>query len=97
VNDQGQGVVVSGRPGQIISRVHFSNIDVSFWGGVEDASRVPDPAPVLNDEYPECHKLGVLPACGYSIQYASDVVLENCSDHLLNPDARPLRWNGPSS
>jgi polygalacturonase len=97
VNDQGQGIVVSGRPGQIIRRIRLSDIDVSFWGGVEDPGRVPHRTPVLDDEYPECHKLGVLPAYGYSIQYASDVVLENCSDHLLNPDARPLRWDGPSS
>jgi hypothetical protein len=95
VNDGGQGVVVSGRPDQIITDIAFEDLGTSFWGGVTMWNGRDREVPVLNDEYPECHKLGLLPSYGYYFQYAERVTLDRCTDRLMNPDVRPLRVEGP--
>lgn len=91
VHDAGQGIVVSGSPEQIIEDITFKNLSTAFWGGVEcydgNAAEVPN----ITDQYPECHKLGILPAYGYFFQYAKNVTVENCTEVLTNHDVRPLR------
>ena len=91
VNDCGQGIVVSGCPGQIIENVRFKNLRTSFWGGIESYDRSGTEIPFITDQYPECHKLGILPAYGYFFQYAKNVSVEQCVEKLINPDIRPYR------
>lgn len=90
--DRGQGIVVSGRPGQVIRNIRFENLRVQFWGGVAAYGCDPDDIPVLDDQYPECHKLGLLPSYGYFFQYAQNMVVKDCTDGLINHDVRPLSW-----
>ena len=89
--DCGQGIVVSGRPGQIIRNIRFRNNRISFWGGVDRYDRDTSDIPVITDEYPECHKLGILPSWGYFFQYAENVTVERCTERLINPDVRAMR------
>lgn len=90
--DRGQGIVVSGRPDQVIRDVRFENLRTDFWGGVSSYDGDPDEVPVLEDQYPECHKLGVLPSYGYYFQYAENVTVKCCTEGLINSDVRPVRW-----
>ena len=90
--DRGQGIVVSGCTGQIIRDIRFENMRVAFWGGIGRYDRNPSEIPCLSSQYPECHKLGLLPSYGYFFQFAENVTLENCTERLINPDVRPLRW-----
>ncbi|TVQ24356.1 MAG: hypothetical protein EA383_11435 [Spirochaetaceae bacterium] len=96
LSDCGQGVVLSGCPGQIISNVTFESLNISFWGGVQRCNIGADEIPVLTTEYPECHKLGILPAYGYFFQYAENVAVDRCSERLITPDARLVHVDGPS-
>jgi hypothetical protein len=91
MHDCGQGIVVSGCPGQPIRNVRFAGIRTAFWGGVEWYDRDAEDIPYLTDEYPECHKLGVLPSYGYFFQFAENVAVEGCTEHLINRDVRPLK------
>ena len=93
VNDCGQGIVVSGCPEQIIEDIRFENLRTAFWGGVENYDGNTSEIPFIDDQYPECHKLGILPAYGYFFQYAKNVTVENCTEVLTNRDVRPLICN----
>lgn len=94
MNDRGQGIVVSGRPGQIIRDVRFKDLRTAFWGNITRYDRDPAKVPVIDDQYPECHKLGILPSYGYFFQHAENVMVERCTERLINHDVRPIRWDG---
>jgi len=97
VYDSGQGIVVSGAPKQEISNIFFEEMKVSFWGGIEHKEILQKKIPYLTNEYPECHKLGVLPSYGYYFQYAKNIQIINCKERLLNTDVRPLMNKGPGT
>lgn len=92
VTDYGQGIVLSGNPDNPLRDIQFHNVHTAFWGGVQEYDRTPEDVPTIRDEYPECHQLGILPAYGYFVQYARDVVFEGCTESVINADSRPLRW-----
>lgn len=91
-DDWGQGIVVSGRPGQVIEDILFEGINVEFWGGIEEYELDLEQIPVIEGQYPECHKLGLLPAYGFNFQYAKNVRIENCIHSLANDDVRSYMW-----
>lgn len=79
---------ISGIPGHNIEDVHISNVQFFVKGGgsEEQAKIVP---PEREDAYPEPTMFGPLPAYGFYIRHAKDIVLSNIKIRYEQSDARP--------
>lgn len=91
--DQGRvnpaaGILLSGLPGQPIEDVVLRGVQLSLPGGGR-ASDMPKAVPLLEAEYPEYSRLGVLPAFGAFLRHTRDVRLEDLILEPRRPDDRP--------
>ena len=103
-NAGSMGCSITGLPGHPVENVTLSNISIHHKGGVTLGD-----LPLINDtikdekekEYPEATMWGNLPAKGFFVRHARNVVFQNVQILTEQPDARPdfvrvdthdLRW-----
>lgn len=81
--------IISGVPGHMIEDVTLSNISLYYKGGLspKDAS---NPVPEAEKEYPEPWMFGIVPARGFYVRHARNVVFDNVNFYYEKPDSRPL-------
>nr|WP_321408163.1 glycoside hydrolase family 28 protein [uncultured Carboxylicivirga sp.] len=81
--------IISGVPGHSIQSLTFSNINIWFKGGhpAEDGLITP---PENERTYPEPWMFGTIPASGFYIRHAKDVIFDNVRFYFDQPDGRPL-------
>jgi len=70
-----------------ITNLSFTNVDVSFVGGL--ASVPASPVEATPDQYPESNMFGDLPAWGYYLRHVAGVSFTSCTSTVQNTDARP--------
>ncbi len=69
-----------------LQNIVFDNVNIAFAGGVSTNP----PAPYeYAGEYPENNDWNNLPAYGYCIMHATNVIFTNCFSSAALPDARP--------
>ncbi len=80
---------ITGLPGHPIEGITFENVHITYYGGgtVEEAARTD--IPEMKDYYPEYHMFGTLPAYGFYIRHADDIVLRNVTLDFQHGDLRP--------
>ena len=81
-----RGCPISGCITYDVENVLFDNVNISFKGGVDS---IPDAPPEYAGQYPENTMWGNLPAYGYYIRHARNIVFTNCATSVATPDARP--------
>jgi hypothetical protein len=88
VNAGAIGCLIAGIPGHPVENITLSNITVTFAGGgtMEDARRS---VAELEDEYPESTRWGPLPAYGFTVRHARNVVFNSVACSYLARDLRP--------
>ena len=64
----------------------FDNVNISFAGGL---GSVPAAPPEYAGQYPENTMWGNLPAYGYYVRHATEVIFTNCFTSAASTDARP--------
>ncbi len=81
--------IISGIPGHQIESLTFSNINIYFKGGhaAEDGLITP---PENERTYPEPWMFGTIPASGFYIRHAKDVMFDNIRFYFEESDGRPL-------
>lgn len=81
--------IISGVPGACIENVSISNMNVYFQGGYteEDGKIVP---PEKEKSYPDPLMFGTIPAKGFYIRHAKDILLDNIRFFYEKPDGREL-------
>lgn len=87
--DSRYSCIISGIPGYCIEDVSLSNISIYFKGGfnLEDGTReVPENEKV----YPEPWMFGTIPASGFFVRHARQVLFDNIRLHYAEKDERPL-------
>jgi hypothetical protein len=86
---QRRGSIISGIPGHVVRDVIFRDIRLATSGGgtEADASRV---VPELVDAYPDAFSFGAtIPAYGFWIRHAEQIVFDRVTITPEKPDARP--------
>jgi hypothetical protein len=80
---------ITGLPGHPIEAITFENVHITYYGGgtAEEATRTE--IPEMKDYYPEYHMFGILPAYGFYIRHARDIVLRNVTLDFEHDDLRP--------
>lgn len=81
--------IISGVPGGIIEDVTLSDIHLYYKGGYtpEDATQ---PVPEAEKAYPEPWMFGTIPAKGFYIRHARNILFDNVNFYYEHPDSRPL-------
>jgi len=84
----GIGSAISGLPGRAIENVLLRDINLEFTGGgtTEDAGRTIPENPA---DYPGVHTFGTLPAYGFFVRHAKNVVFDNVWLRWAADDHRP--------
>jgi len=80
------GCSITGLPGHPVQNIHLTNISLQQQGGQQ---AVAIPADEKAAEYPEATMWGVLPAKGFFVRHARNVVFRNISISCTEPDHRP--------
>lgn len=70
-----------------IENIFFSHVNVVYKGGISETPASPEE---FGHQYPESNCFGLLPASGYYIRHASNVVFEDCQTLVALPDCRPI-------
>ncbi len=86
--DSTSGSIISGIPGHSIEDLEMSNIHIYYKGsGTKEmaATEVPE----FEKRYPDPNKFGVIPAYGFFIRHAKNVVMYDVSVSFLSDDVRP--------
>ncbi len=65
----------------------FRNVNVIYQGGCKECPVEPKE---FERQYPESNCFGMLPASGYYIRHAEDIVFENCETIIALPDVREV-------
>jgi hypothetical protein len=80
---------ITGLPGHPIEGITFENVHITYFGGgtAQEAARAD--IPEMEDYYPEYHMFGTLPAYGFYIRHARDIVLRNVTLDFEHDDLRP--------
>lgn len=68
-----------------IKNFTFHNVNVIYLGGCEN---IPDEPAEFEKQYPESNCFGVLPASGYYIRHAENIVFDKCKTIIALPDVR---------
>ena len=94
VRDAGRyGCSITGLPDHPVEDVRVSNVSIHHQGGITTDS-IAHIALALQDEkdaaYPEATMWGPLPAKGFYIRHARNVILDNIQVTTTLPDIRPL-------
>ena len=69
-----------------VENIRFDNVNISFKGGLD---AVPGTPPEYAGQYPENTMWDNLPAYGYYLRHARNIVFTNCTTSAAMPDARP--------
>lgn len=87
-SDSRYGCIISGIPGHEIEDVVLENLHFSFRGGgtEADALRV---AGEHENEYPEPHTFGVMPAYAFFVRHVRGLSMRNVKAYALAEDRRP--------
>jgi len=82
------GCSITGLPGFPVENVTLQNIRIQFKGGgtLEDAARE---IPERPDAYPSCRMFGTLPAYGFFVRHAKNIVFRNIDLSFEHDDHRP--------
>ena len=81
------GSSITGLAGHPVSDIQLHDIRIRHAGG----QRVtPAPADEKVKEYPESTMWGILPAQGFWLNHAKDIIFRNVMVEAANPDARPV-------
>jgi len=72
-----------------ITNLSFTNVDVTFAGGLATVPAAPPEA--TPNQYPESNMFGDLPAWGYYLRHVTNVTFTNSSATTATTDARPQR------
>jgi len=87
VRDAGPtGCSILGMPGHPIEQVRLSDIVIEHRGGI---GKTEIPKELKEKEYPEATMFGVLPAKGFFVRHARDVVFDKVETYTQEPDERP--------
>ncbi len=70
-----------------IRKFYFKNVNVIYLGGCKECPCEPAE---FERQYPESNCFGVLPASGYYIRHAEDIVFEDCETIIALPDIREV-------
>lgn len=81
------GGYVSGAERYPIRDIRFERVHAAYLGGVTE---VPGEPPEFENQYPESNCFGSLPASGYYIRHAENIVFEDCETIVLYPDSRQV-------
>jgi len=81
-------VIVSGVPDHPITDLKFSNIYLHHQGGGTAEMAVLQ-VPEKEDEYPDPHMFGPLPAHGFYLRHVNNIELTNVEIAYSSPDMRP--------
>lgn len=81
--------IISGVPGHMIEDVTLSDISLYYKGGFapKDAS---NPVPEAEKAYPEPWMFGIVPARGFYVRHARNIVFDNVNFYYEKPDSRQL-------
>jgi polygalacturonase len=87
--DSRYSCIISGIPGYNIEDVELSNINIWFKGGLtaEDGNAI---VPENEKVYPEPWMFGTIPASGFYVRHAQEILFNNVRFHFAQPDGRPL-------
>jgi polygalacturonase len=83
--------IIAGVAGNPVEDIHVSDVYFEQAGGADPAMAAIQP-PAYEDLYPEPSMFGFLPACGFFVRHARNVVMHNVEIATLAPDARPAFW-----
>ena len=72
----------------------FKNVNVIYLGGCE---HIPAEPVEFEKQYPESNCFGSLPASGYYIRHAKNIVFENCKTIIALPDAREVFYTSDAT
>jgi len=72
----------------------FKNVNVIYLGGCEN---IPAEPAEFEKQYPESNCFGVLPASGYYIRHAENIIFENCKTIIALPDAREVFYTSDAT
>ena len=82
------GCSITGMPGFPVENVRISNSSFAFAGGIKEGGYKVSPEEREKD-YPESTMWGNLPAWGFYLRHASNVVFNNVELLTVSPDVRP--------
>ncbi len=86
--DPNFAAIIAGLPGHPIEQVRISNVHIVYNGGgsAEDASAQP---PERESSYPEPSMFGRIPAYGFYVRHAADLVLHDVEVSYQHEELRP--------
>lgn len=89
--DSRYSCIISGIPDHYIENIYLNNIRILFKGGGTSEDAKLDP---LENEiiYPEPWMFGTIPASGFFIRHAKNIVLNNIQIDFIEKDYRPSLW-----
>jgi len=91
-NAGAMGCSITGLPGHPVENVWLSDISIRHKGGIA-ASDLSEIEQTVRDEkekeYPEATMWGPLPAKGFFIRHARNIIFNNVTIETDQPDARP--------
>ena len=68
-----------------IKNIFFDKVNIVYQGNVKEVPSIPDE---FANQYLESNCFGVLPASGYFIRHAENIVFSNCQTLIAFPDTR---------
>ncbi len=68
-----------------VSNITFDNLEMTFTGGIQE---IPSTPGEYSGWYPECDMWGTLPAVGFFVRHADNVVFRDCQFTVQPYDAR---------
>lgn len=83
--------IIAGVAGNPVEDIHISDVYFEQVGGGDAAMAAIQP-PAYEDIYPEPSMFGFLPATGFFVRHARNVVMRNIEIATLSSDARPAFW-----
>jgi polygalacturonase len=82
------GCSIVGEIGHPIENVSISNVKINFVGGGTLAEALAN-KPELINEYPECIRLGILPAYGFFVRHVDGIIFSDVELTYNNEEHRP--------
>jgi polygalacturonase len=83
--------IIAGVAGNPVEDIHISDVYFQQVGGA-DAEMAAIQPPAYEDVYPEPSMFGNLPATGFFVRHARNLVMQNIEIATLAADARPAFW-----